>query len=62
MGYVGIHKKGELSLSELLKSVKERADFHRAGAIASFVGVVRGETLGGENVEGLELQAYEELC
>jgi len=60
MGYVGIHKKGELSLSELLKSVKERADFHRAGAIATFVGVVRGETLGGENVEQLELQAYEE--
>ena len=60
MGYVGIHKKGEMSLSELLKSVKERADFHRAGAIATFVGVVRGETLGGENVEGLELQAYEE--
>ncbi len=60
MGYVGIHKKGELSLSELLKSIKERADFHRAGAIATFVGVVRGETLGGENVEGLELQSYEE--
>ena len=60
MGYVGIHKKGELSLSELLKSIKERADFRRAGAIATFVGVVRGETLDGENVERLELQAYEE--
>ena len=60
MGYVGIHKKGELSLSDLLQSVKEQADFHRAGAIATFVGVVRGETLGGENVECLELQAYEE--
>jgi len=60
MGYVGIHKKGELSLSELLKSVKERSGFHRAGAIATFVGVVRGETLGGEDVEGLELEAYEE--
>jgi molybdopterin synthase catalytic subunit len=60
MGYVGIHKKGELTLSELLKSVKERADFRRAGAIATFVGVVRGETLDGENVERLELQAYEE--
>jgi molybdopterin synthase catalytic subunit len=60
MGYVGIHKKGELSLSELLKSVKERADFCRVGAIATFVGVVRGETLGGEKVDGLELQAYEE--
>jgi molybdopterin synthase catalytic subunit len=60
MGYVGIHKKGELSLSKLLKSIKERAEFRRAGAIATFVGVVRGETLDGENVERLELQAYEE--
>jgi molybdopterin synthase catalytic subunit len=60
MGYIGIHKKGELTLSELLKSVKEQPDFRKAGAIATFVGVVRGETLGDENVERLELQAYEE--
>jgi molybdopterin synthase catalytic subunit len=60
MGYIGIHKKGELPLSELLKSVKEQADFRKAGAIATFVGIVRGETLGGENVERLELEAYEE--
>jgi molybdopterin synthase catalytic subunit len=60
MGYVGIHKKGKLSLSELLKSIKTKKDFCRAGAIATFVGVVRGETLDGENVTGLELQAYEE--
>jgi len=60
MVYTGIHKKGELTLSELLKSVKELADFYRAGAIATFVGVVRGETLDGENVERMELQAYEE--
>jgi molybdopterin synthase catalytic subunit len=60
MEYVGIHKKGELSLSELLKAIKDREDFPRAGAIATFVGVVRGNTLDGENVIGLELQAYEE--
>jgi len=60
MGYVGIHKKGELTLSELLKSIKEQENFSRAGAIVSFVGVVRGSTLDGENVTGLELQAYEE--
>jgi len=60
MGYVGIHKKGEFNLSDLLKSIKESPDFHRAGAIATFVGVVRGETLNGENVEELELEAYEE--
>jgi molybdopterin synthase catalytic subunit len=60
MSYVGIHKKGEFTLSELLKAIKERKDFPRAGAIVTFVGVVRGETFDGENVTGLELQAYEE--
>ena len=60
MGYVGIHKKGEFTLSELLKSVKDRSNFQKAGAIVTFVGVVRGETLDGENVAGLELEAYEE--
>ena len=60
MSYVGIHKKGEFTLPELLKSIKEQKDFPKAGAIATFVGVVRGTTFDGENVTGLELQAYEE--
>ena len=60
MEYVGIHKKGEFTLSELLQSIKEKKGFPRAGAIATFVGVVRGTTLEHENVERLELQAYEE--
>jgi molybdopterin synthase catalytic subunit len=60
MGYVGIHKKGEFTLSDLLKRVKAKQDFHKAGAITTFVGVVRGETFDGENVTGLKLEAYEE--
>ena len=60
MGYKGIHKKGDFSLSKLLKSIKEKPDFHRAGALATFIGVVRGEAPDGENVEKLELEAYEE--
>ena len=60
MGYKGIHKKGELSLSKLLKSIKEKPDFHRAGALATFIGVVRGEAPDGENVEKLVLEAFEE--
>ncbi len=60
MVYVGIHRKGEFSFFDLLKSVKAREDFHMAGAIATFVGVVRGVTLSGEKVTGMELQAYEE--
>jgi len=58
--YIGIHEKGKLSFLDLLKSVKDRPDFHKAGALAMFIGVVRGETLDGEPVKKLELEAYEE--
>lgn len=57
---VGVHKKGILSLSNVLKSVKDKPDFNKAGALAIFIGVVRGETNKGEKVKKLELEAYEE--
>lgn len=60
MRYVGIHKKGEFTFYELIKSIKSNPDFNRAGAIATFVGVVRGTSLQGEKVEGLEIEAFEE--
>lgn len=55
-----IHKRGTLSLQDLLRSVRDKPDFHKAGALAVFVGLVRGETPGGETVKRLELEAYEE--
>jgi len=58
--YVGIHEKGKLSLPDLLKTVRDNPNFHKAGALAIFIGVVRGETLSGETVKKLELEAYEE--
>jgi len=60
VSYVGIHEKGKLSLLDLLKSVKDRPDFHKVGALAMFIGVVRGETPSGKTVKKLELEAYEE--
>ncbi len=60
VGYVGIHEKNKLSLLDLLKAVKDKPDFHKAGALVTFIGVVRGETLAGESVKKLELEAYEE--
>jgi len=60
VGYVGIHEKNKLSLLDLLKAVKDEPDFHKAGALATFIGVVRGETLDGDPVKKLELEAYEE--
>ena len=58
--YIGIHEKGKFSLFDLLKSVKAKPDFHKAGAVATFIGVVRSETLDGKTVKKIELEAYEE--
>jgi molybdopterin synthase catalytic subunit len=56
----GVHKKGTFSLVEMMRDVKRRPDFPKAGAIGLFVGVARGQSLKGENVQKLELEAYEE--
>lgn len=56
----GVHRKGAFSLHDVLKSVRAKPSFNKTGALAIFVGVVRGETLNGESVKKLELEAYEE--
>jgi molybdopterin synthase catalytic subunit len=56
----GVHEKGTFSLIDGLKSVRGKKSFVRAGAIAVFIGVVRGKTAGGGRVEKLMLEAYEE--
>lgn len=55
-----VHGKGTLSLKELIEKIKVNPDFQKAGAIAIFVGVVRGETSKGEKVQKLEIEAYDE--
>jgi len=57
---VGVTKKGKFSLLDMIKNVKSKTDFQKAGAIALFIGLVRGETLKGDKVQKLELEAYEE--
>jgi molybdopterin synthase catalytic subunit len=56
----GIIKKGKFSLLDMIKNVKSKTGFQKAGAIALFIGLVRGETLKGNKVQKLELEAYEE--
>ena len=57
---VRVHEKGSFTLIDLIKNVKDKQTFQKAGAIALFIGVVRGETPKGEKVQKLELEAYEE--
>lgn len=56
----GVHEKGTFSIFDPINKVKNEPGFEKAGAIAMFIGVVRGETVRGEKVEKLKLEAYEE--
>ncbi|MEM2108195.1 MAG: molybdenum cofactor biosynthesis protein MoaE [Candidatus Bathyarchaeia archaeon] len=55
-----VHEKGKFSVSDMLNSIKENSNYQKVGAIALFIGVARGETLEGEKVQKLTLEAYEE--
>lgn len=56
----GVHEKGTLTLTDIIADVKGREHFQKAGAIATFTGVVRGKTENGEEVQNLTLEAYDE--
>ena len=56
----GVHEKGTFSLADALKETRAKTSFQKAGAIATFVGVVRGVNSKDEKVQRLELEAYED--
>ena len=56
----GVHEKGTFTVQDTINNIKKDPDYRKAGAIALFIGVVRGETFEGEKVEKLKLEAYEE--
>ena len=56
----GVHEKGTFSLLDLISNAKKNNKFNEAGAIAVFIGVVRGETIDGKKVVNLKMEAYEE--
>jgi molybdopterin synthase catalytic subunit len=56
----GVHEKGTFNLQTLIDNAKRNPDFAKAGAIAVFIGVVRGENNEGQKVVNMTLEAYEE--
>ena len=56
----GVHEKGTFSVSDLINNAKKSSNCEKMGAMTLFIGVARGETLGGEKVRKLKLEAYEE--
>ena len=57
---VGVHDKGTISLQSLLSYIKSNLEVEKAGAIATFTGIVRGYTHDGKEVRMLEVEACEE--
>lgn len=62
MTNTGVHQKGTFNLQNAIDNIKSDPNYTKTGAIAVFVGVVRGETLEQEKekVEKLTIEAYEE--
>jgi molybdopterin synthase catalytic subunit len=56
----GTHVKGTLELSDIIHSAKSKSNFNKAGAIATFIGIVRGKSANNCKVEKLAIEAYEE--
>jgi molybdopterin synthase catalytic subunit len=58
----GVHEKGTFTAQDAIDNIKKNPNYNEAGAIALFIGVVRGETLDAEKgqVQGLTIEAYEE--
>ena len=60
MTNVGVHEKGTFTVQNAIDNIKNDPNYPKAGAIAIFIGVVRGETFEEEKVEKLTIEAYEE--
>ncbi|HYA77553.1 MAG TPA: molybdenum cofactor biosynthesis protein MoaE, partial [Verrucomicrobiae bacterium] len=56
----GVHEKGTFTVQDTIDNIKKDPNYHKAGAIGLFIGIVRGETSEGQKVEKLQLEAYEE--
>jgi len=61
---VGLHRKGEVSLEQIIDYVKCLPSYRESGALACFVGVVREEPVHDSNskVTRLEYEAYAEVA
>jgi molybdopterin synthase catalytic subunit len=61
---VGLHRKGEVSLTQIIDYIKNIPTYHQAGAVACFVGVVREDPVhdSDSKVTRLEYEAYAEVA
>jgi molybdopterin synthase catalytic subunit len=61
---VGLHRKGDVKIGQIMDDFQRHPAYHEAGAIASFIGVVREDPVreSKAKVTRLEYEAYSELA
>ena len=64
MEAIGLHRKGEVSLNQIIDYVRSLPAYYEAGALACFIGVVREDAIQGSDskVTHLEYEAYTDVA
>ncbi len=64
MQALGLHRRNEVELSSIMDYFSQLPDYHHAGAIACFLGVVREDPIrdASDKVTHLEYEAYAEVA
>lgn len=64
LGTVGIHSRGKISVEQIMDEVRKHPDSAKAGAMATFIGIVREDPVESSRskVQYLEYEAFEEVA
>ena len=64
LGTVGIHSRGNISIEQVMDEIRRHPESKRAGAMATFVGIVREDPVesSSSKVRYLEYEAFEEVA
>lgn len=64
LGTIGLHSRGEVNLEQIIQGIRKHAESARAGALVTFVGIVREGPVGHSagRVRFLEYEAFEEVA
>ncbi|MHA1843553.1 MAG: molybdenum cofactor biosynthesis protein MoaE [Promethearchaeota archaeon] len=58
----GIYPKGTITLDSIIQFLKKDLEIKKAGAILTFTGIVRENSMDGKLVKGIQIDAYEEVA
>jgi len=64
LGTVGLHSRGDISLEQVVNGIRKHPDSAKAGALATFVGIVREDPIrhSESKVQYLEYEAFKEVA